>query len=255
VKHEILIVSYWRDFPWLDFAIRSLDRFSAGFGITVVVPTGYEALPRQFLEKTKNLRWQVRSDAEPAGLGQLFSQVTKCSADVFVPKGTDVVTFFDSDCILTGHLTPDMLMKCGKPECWYETFESLNAHSGDSRIWQPVIEENLRFSVPVETMCRFPLSYPIGLFPRVRSHIEEVHRKRFADYVFNTGRNEFPQRFCESDVLGGYAWVKCPEIFHWTNVNTDHLDRLPLIQFWSHGGFDFVKNGEKQRDTIARILG
>lgn len=256
MTHELLIVSYWRDYPWLAHAIRSLDRFSEGFGVTVVVPNGHAATPTALLGRTRNLpRWQVRTDAEPPGLGQLFSQVTKVSADVFVPPDTKLVTFFDSDCILTGKFTPDMLYKHGKPEMLYRRFEKLYELDLPSKIWHPVIEENLKFSVPVETMCRFPMSYPVELFPEVRAHIEKVQKKRFADYVFGTGKNSWPQKFCESNVLGGYAYVKRPELYTWTDVDAGVHDSMPLRQFFSHGGFNHMVEGRTQRDIITQHIG
>lgn len=240
MKYEFLILSYYRDFPWLRYCLRSIEKFARGFGVTVVVPRGQVRPVLDGFEEMPSIQLkQLKEDTEPEGLGQLFSQVNKCSADVFVSPDTEFVFFIDSDCLITHPLTPEMFFRDGKPVMPYNTYEHLVKHNCGSMIWQEVIKKNLGFYPKCEFLRQMPLVYPRALFPALRRFVEARHNMRFADYVFSTGKNSWPQNFCESNDLGAYAWERMHDSYYWLNLDEGNTINHPRVtQFWSHGGFD-----------------
>lgn len=260
MKHEFLMVSYQKDFPWLWHALRAVKKNARGYGLTIVVPTGQSDPVKEMLQKLA-LHGKVHEDTEPAGLGQLFSQVTKCSADVFVSPDCQFVHFLDSDTLVQYPCTPDKFFRDGKPMMRYNSYEHLVQHGCGSVVWKKVVEDNLGFPVGHEFMRNTPMVYPRALFPALRAHVEQVHNKQFASYVFGTGRNAWPQLFCESNDLGAFAWEKMHDIYHWVNLDTDEgraIPYTPFVQFFSHGGFDRpcdFGNRETPREMIRKLIG
>lgn len=246
MKHEFFIVSYYKDFPWLRHCLRSINKFCTGYGVTIVVPQGQIRAPLDYLEECPNIAFkQVKEDIEPEGVGQLFSQVTKCSADVFISRDCEFVHFIDSDCLVPFSMTPEMYFRDGKPIMPYNSYDHLRECGCGTAIWQEIVEKNLGFKPVNEFMRQMPMVYPRALFSALRHHVEDQHKLRFADYVFGTGKNSWPQLFCESNDLAAYAWEKMHDAYYWMNLDKgpeNDIERAQVIQFWSHGGFDHPIN-------------
>ena len=229
---EIFIVSYLRDKPWLEFNLRSIEKFCKGFaGVTVLVPElEFQAFSDANLHRLTALTLKTYDRPEPESHWHLRHQVEKCYADVWCPAA-DFILHTDSDCIFTEPVTPEDYFENGKPVMLHEAYSMLPA----TIPWKAVTELALGFPVQQETMRRHPQVNPAGVYEAVRSHIAGVHKMDFRDYVMRC-KADFPWGFSEHNAIGAFALHDATwrERYHWIDLATQKAPKDKLIQFWSH---------------------
>jgi hypothetical protein len=202
MKAEILLVTYAPDFDFTSYTLRSIAKFGRGFaGITIVVPYKDGDL---FAPLAKKHGCNLRLFYEAAGKGFLHHQVVKCEADLWCPKGTDLVVHIDSDCVFKEPFSVDTFMNGGgKPILLRERYADF-AHYGARASWQKCVEHALGIEMPWETMVRHPGVFWTKMYREMRTWIEDRHGYPFTQYVL-LQRNEFPQTFAEFPTIGGFA--------------------------------------------------
>lgn len=259
MKVDILLVTCGKDLGWARCGLRSIQKFARGFNRTVVVcPTAdleaFNALRAEFPAGT----FDLLPFEEWPGKGMLHHEVQILWADEICPEA-DYVVHFDSDNIFTAETTPELFFIGGKPTVPYIPWtchqpaerpvvtaqDAVDFMAGKYSVnwcryaWKFAAEAALGFATPWSVMCGIPLIFPRVVYPLARMAIETHTRQPFEDYVRGC-RNEFPQSFCEFDLLGSVLQKYAPGEAHWWNVN--EAGPLPAyrntMQFWSHGGFD-----------------
>lgn len=207
MKSEILIVTYAKDYDFTALTLKSLVKFAQGFsGITLVVP--YQDGER-FKPLARRHDATLRTFYESAGKGFLHHQVCKCEADLWCPKGTDLIFHFDADCITKEPFSPSDFQRNGKPILVRERFEDFQ-HYAARYSWRKCVEHALGVEMEWETMVRHPNVFWADMYAPMRHHIEQRHGYPFTQYVL-LQRNEFPQSFAEFPTIGGYALAFQPE--------------------------------------------
>lgn len=237
---DIFIVSYKRDFSYLEYCLRSIDKFCNGFNaLRILVPNQDVLEANQLVNRAmKRLPFfvEVLGGNEWPGKGMLWHLCQIMRADEWCPDA-DFILHFDSDCIFTLPITPETFFKDGKPILRYETWESIGKRRGDVLIWKPVVEACLPFPVPYETMRCHPAVHCRGLYRVARDLIETKTQRPVDFYIRNSGQNQWPQKFCEFITLGNVAMVYFKERYYlWDcskNVFPDWQE-IPVQQFWSH---------------------
>lgn len=201
MKAEILIVTYAKDYDFTALTLKALAKFAKGFaGITLVVPYSDGERFRHLARKHDA---SLRTFYEAAGKGFLHHQVCKCEADLWCPKGTDLVVHLDADCITKEPFTPQDFMRNGKPILMREHFDDFQ-HYAARHSWRKCVEHALGISMEWETMVRHPSVFWADMYGPMRRHVEQRHGYPFTQYVL-LQRNEFPQTFAEFPTIGGYA--------------------------------------------------
>ena len=201
MKAEILLVTYAPDYDFTSYTLRSIAKFGSGFsGITIVVP--YRDMER-FAPLAKQHGCTLRGFYEAAGKGFLHHQVCKCEADLWCPRGTDLVVHIDADCVFKEPFTLETFLKDGKPILLRERYEDF-AHYPARASWQNCVEHALGVKMPWETMVRHPGVFWTGMYREMRDRIETVHVIPFTQYVL-LQKNDFPQTFAEFPTIGGFA--------------------------------------------------
>jgi hypothetical protein len=220
---EILILSWAPDARWLEYALKSIQRFAKGFSVvTVVYPNRDDDLLRPVC---------VRGDAKPyphqeppPPLGHLAQNLAKCKADLYCPDASHIL-HVDSDCIFTADATPDSFFLYDRPVLvrrhWHD--------AGDALYWREPTRRALGWEPPYETMAAPAIIYDARLYPLVRRHVSELHGRPFDDYVMGC-RPTFPYGFCEHNALGGYAIERARELC--TIVDAPWASNVR--QLWSH---------------------
>lgn len=246
---EILIVTYRKDFPWLMYCLRSIQRFCKGFSrVVILVPQGDVDLLFQMMatEKTDNpeLLIHVKDYYETPGKGMVQHMAMMAKADQFVLPDTKYVLHCDADCIFKMPTTPEHYFWNDKPYQIIRTWDSLTTEDprvpgskvvSDCLQWRQPTAIQLGFDSPFYTMCMNTAVFPIGFYKRYRDHIENVHRRDF-DQVILAGRNEFPQTSMDWTAMGAYAERHMHDQFHWFDVATPPYPVDRKQAFWSHGG-------------------
>lgn len=273
MKHQVLIASYAKDFPWLGPCLKSLKQFSRGFLSPVVVVTSEDYLAAIDVAREYNAEALVRVKDGPKEHGFLRAQIVMMMGDVFCPEA-DMVHLWGSDCFAFTEFTPEHFMRNGKAEMLVNSYDFLRVHHPSTLCWLPGVERILRMTPKHEYMRRIPLLYPKELYQPFRTFVEYLHGKSFEAVIY--GNAEFKD-CSESNLLGAYAWENTRDAYEWIDMDFDevtgcHLKTVdllhpsPVAQFWSHGGLDLVCDryntlpdgsntfGRTARDTMGLVF-
>lgn len=239
---HILIVTHAKDLPWLQYALKAIDRHLAGFsGVTVAHPEDqYDA----FKAATERHQVLLHPYPETVGKGMLLHMAKMAEADLIVPHGTGHVLHMDSDCIFHTSSTPEDFFTDGRPDYLFRPYESLisvdprnprNKVISDCYQWKNHTERQLGFKCDAYTMTRHPTVFPASFYAPYRKHLTAIHRMPYRDW-FLTGRNQHPQDRMDFTAMGAWAKRYMPEKFHWIDVSAGPYPKDRLRAYWSHGG-------------------
>ncbi len=145
---DILIRSYSRDFPWLSYALRSVQKFATGFRDVVIVIPDTDDLPNLTVEKVVKVR-----DTMP---GYMAQQWSKLNAPAY--SDADAFLYMDSDCIFTEPVTPETFMTDGRVNWLHTPFDKVGEDA--RRAWFEVMKKCIGEEPQHEMMRRHPQLIP-----------------------------------------------------------------------------------------------
>jgi hypothetical protein len=253
LRMEILIVTHARDIPFLEYCIKSIRKFTSGFnGVTIAAPdTEMSAFAKFASNDVKVVHY-----ADVPGKGMLRHLAIKCRADEMCPTA-DAVLHMDADCMFWDEATPDDFMSAGRLILVRERYDDLT--NPNRRFWRDGVQRAVGFRPEWETMVRHPQVYPVDLYRWVRKLVEATNGMPF-DHFVTTGKNEFPQSFCEFNTIGAVGVRDFAERFTFVNydpakdagecgVSMKHTSfqylyragRDKVVEMWSHGGAEAYK--------------
>jgi len=225
---EIFVVSCAKHFPWLEYCLRSIDKYCAGFaGVTVLVPSSDDLLAASFHFSGK---WFIGEEWPDKGMLWHMAQIMK--ADHWCPDA-DFILHTDSDCMFVEPVTPDDYFENGKPILYHQSFKTLGVKHPDVLRWQKVVQDCVMFKVTQETMRRHPAVHHRKVYSAARHEIESKTKMQWDKYI-ESQRNEFPQTFCEFVTLGNVAMHYYPKEYTLLDMEKNAWPPQKLVQFWSH---------------------
>lgn len=232
---DILIRSYYKDFKWLQYCLRSIDKYCRGFRhIILVVPqSSLERLYWLGITCNKIIACTNYSDDY---LGQ---QVTKMYADTLTDA--DFICHVDSDCIFYRPLFPQDLFKKDKLSIALTHYTQLP----DDIFWKTVAQKFLKQEVEYNFMRRQPHTFPRWIYQKVRDYASMWHQIDMESYILSQGH----QAFSEFNILGAYAYYYHPNEFTWIEMSKNDPNEMFCRWYWSWGGIQ-----PHIYDEIQRIL-
>lgn len=226
MKATILIVTFARDFAYLQFCLKSIVKFCKGFSVRVLVPTPdfaqAEAMVHRGLRDKGFTEASVQSYDEWPELGFLHHMAQIMRADEWCPDA-DFICHVDADCIFTAPVTPETYIKDGKPYMRYEYFSKLGVRHPGAAAWQAPTQACLPFLVTKETMRCHPGVYHRGVYAEARRQVELKTKMPCDDYIKSTGRNAYPQLFVEFVTLGNVALHCFPDKYEAVEQTGDRV--------------------------------
>ena len=204
---DIFIRTYYKDLQWLQYSLRSIEKYTAGFRKTILV------VPRSSAER---LRWagldrhaetHICEDFADDYLGQ---QITKLHADRY--SDADLICHVDSDCLFRRRTAPKDFFSNGKivvPMVSYRAFPQ-------ERGWQKLAEKFMCCQVEYDFMRRQPFLFPRWLYGAMRDHAQHLHNQSLYDYVIS----QPPGGFSEYNALGAFAYYFHCDEFVWSERTT-----------------------------------
>ena len=244
---EILIVTYRKDFPWLEYALRLIRKHAPGFqGVTVAVPTQDRAMAAQVIDRVDIIARLV-DYPEPEGKGFLNHEAMMARADELVPAGTRYVFHMDADCMMKMPNDVRHYFLNDKPIYIYRTWESLISTDprdptqkvvSDCMMWKAPTEEQIGYISNQYTMCRHPTVFPIEFYRKYREHIEGVHRTSFMQYMLSGLHNSHPQDRMDYTAMGQVAYTFMKDHFEWINCHNADYPADRMKAYHSHSGFN-----------------
>lgn len=227
---EILIVTYWKDFPWLAYCLRCIQKHCSGFsGVTLALPgRDFEKLVKEVSPQVPDgpLRIRLKTFDEAPGKGMLHHMAMMASADLLVPAGTKYVLLHDSDGMFKMHSTPEHFFWEDKPYYLIRTWASLGVLdrrypvarvASDCAMWKGPTDAQLGWDTEYYTMCVNTQVLPIEFFEPYREYLEKRHRQPFVQYM-TSGKNDWPQSIMDHTAMGAWALKFMPERFRWFDV-------------------------------------
>jgi hypothetical protein len=227
-KTDIFIKTYPKDYPWLEYCLRSIVKFASGFRRVIVISPdtnfGFE-IPR-------GIEVQLVQDREP---GYLWQQAVKLRADAYTDA--DEILFMDSDCIFTEQVSPETF-KRGDKVLWMMTPWSEVTDQNAREQWLPSMTRFLGHVPAYEFMRRHPFLFPRWLFDELRKFCDFMHGMDLDKYIMNSGA------FSEFNSAGGYAFSAHNDKFVWMDTSKEASPPVVVMQHWSHGGLDDAAKGK-----------
>ncbi len=236
---DLLIVTFNRDFPYLKYCLRSVDKFARGFTqVRILVPhEDVNAVTEMIaaMPKTSPTPMMALGYAEKPGKGMLWHMRQIMYADTW--STADVIAHMDADCVFDSEVDPAIhfMDPNGRIILRYEPFNSIiKRHDSMSR-WQECTQKILPFPVRHETMRAHPEVYHRSTYELARDLVQHKVNMRIDEYILSC-ENTFPQTFCEHVTLGNVAIEKQSHLYH----PVRQLDDTPtphnrIFQAWSHG--------------------
>lgn len=259
---QIFIVTYARDFPYLVYCLRSIEKFASGFSaISILVPDhDLKDLRKIVADYKGDIPIFTYDETEWPEKGFLWHECQIVRADEWCPDA-EFIAHIDPDCIFTEQVTPDTFFKGGKPILRFEAFETIGVRHPSILRWKEACDRCLPFPVEVECMRGHPEIYHHGLYKECRRLMELKTGLPVDDYI-KQQVNQFPQTFTEFPTLGAVAHHSFQSLYSLHDCakqeNPDMQD-WPIIQFWSHSPpnkpQDIWIKGQKNNVTPEHVIG
>lgn len=235
---DIFIKSTPKDYEWLSYCRRSIDKFATGFGkVILVIPKSEEGSPESIGLYVNgviddwmpgNHKIQIKAIEVPE-YGEdhyLSQQVFKMHAGTF--SDADYFLYIDSDTIFTKPVTPETFFKDGKPIWLMTPWQD----AGDLP-WKAIMQKFMGREPPFEFMRRMGQVIPRWLLIKFREFCEEKHGMTLDKYIMSQ-----PSRsFSEFNVIAFYAYEFHRDKFTWidtSKVPESEWPELVVDQRWSH---------------------
>jgi hypothetical protein len=219
---DIFIKSYYKDFKFLNYCLKSIEKNVVGYNkIVLVIPEQDEQELIKLIDKHLKLKIELVKVKE-YGNGYLFQQWIKISAYKYC--SSEKIMYVDSDCIFHNYID---LSSIDKPEILYTLYSKV----GDALCWKQPTENFMNEAVEFEFMRRNGLIY-------LRDTLVKINELK--PNLENTIMSL--QAFSEFNAMGAYAFKNEKE--NYSFVNTDEWTYTePLVkQYWSWGGIGSVED-------------
>lgn len=246
---DIFIKTYPKDYPWLKYCLRSIDKFCTGFRRVVIVSP--ETKSKEFLDAITGFKINVLPICNPNEMadGYLFQQSVKLHADEY--SDAEWFLHLDSDTIFTVRVTPQTYLSDGK-FVWMMT-----PYGRSETPWQPITEKFIVAPVQYEFMRRFPFLLPRWIYKAIRNWCIDKHQMTMQTYISVQPEREFS----EFNALGAFAWLFHQDKFSWVDtsqVAEKDWPALTVDQQWSHnpiptGKWDKILSEGHQEHLTAHL--
>lgn len=225
---DIFIKTRSLDYPWLEWCVRSICKFTSGLRSVFLLSP--EPISGLLIDQGLPNGWtgHTSPDKEP---GYLWQQVCKLHAD----EHTDAewILFMDSDCVFTRPVSPSDFIHDGKP-IWLYT--PLDQARPDQHVWAPVMEKFLGRKPQHEFMRRHPFIVQRWMLEEFRKFCQYRHGKTLEEYIMGEADpgNHLALKFSEWNCLGFFLWEYHRDKVAWF---VDSEAGAPCIyQGFTHGG-------------------
>lgn len=219
MKVDLFIRSYDGDAEWLQYCLRSIQRFATGFRRTVVVVPNGHTPPTGDVETVFHV----------AEVGDQYcqQQSDKMQADHF--SDADFITFTDSDTVFTRPVTPnDLICPSGKVGWLYTPYASLGEQGST---WKRITEKMMKRPVEMEMMRRHPFTAPRWALQEFRAWVHRTHGISMERYFLT----QLNRECSEFNFLGAYLWFHHRDKVEWQNTD-ENMGTTFCLQHYSWGG-------------------
>jgi hypothetical protein len=238
---DIVIRTYWRDFDWLVFSLRSIERYCRGFRrVIVIVPGSSVPWLRRHPPLPPFVQLRTCTDFSDDYLGQ---QVTKLNVDR--ESDAEFICHVDADCVFTREACPADLIIDGRPRIYVRRVSDLPRHWP----WTAPTADFLGEMPTHDFMQCPPFVYPAWLYSKLREWTQRAKGVSLDEWVLSRP----PRGFSEFNALGAFAYSCFPDRFIWIRADDIGEEERACHWFWSRERPDpaVVSNFEGAADAKA----
>src|SRR3990167_1930136 len=252
MKTSILIVTHAKDKEWLEPCLKSIFKFCSGFHeVVVALPNRDKAELFPILTRYPVKSWGFD---EVEGHGFNHHQAVICMADQ-ICEDADLILHVDVDCMFVEPVTLQDYIINDKPVLLIENYERFRTVHPGVFYWKQCTEKALGMPCTYETMRRHPAVHWKETYCKTREMVESAHKKPFLQYMLEQ-KDSFPQTVSEFNMLGSVAAHFYKDRYHIIDLEHQARPKDKLIQFWSHGGLNYICDKNhwlvKNRTVTAR---
>lgn len=244
---DIFIKTHAADHDWLEWCLKSIQKYATGFNRIVLMDTDSFCLTNEwFLRSFRNKELPVGVCMVTGGNGQpgyLAQQKEKLYADSHSPNA-DFILFMDSDCVFTKPVKPQDFIRDRKP-IWLKTPFG-NARE-DQQVWKPIMAKFVGKEPQHEFMRRHPFCLPRWAFEELRNFCRYRHGMELADYIMAQAVPGKMLTFSEWNCAGFFLHEFHYDKVAWIDTTKDEVPEAMAYQGFTHAG-----EGRKQED-IAKF--
>lgn len=225
---EIFIVSYAPDIPYLEYNLRSINKFCEGFsGTTVLVPEqDRKEFERLLLYTAKPFTLKTYKVPKDKKKWHIAHQLQKMYADQWCPDA-DYILHTDSDCVFTKPTTPADYFRDGKPILCIEPFDRIGNNP-----WKPVIDAALNIDSKYETMRRHGAIHHKASYVEFRSEMKDLHGDLHKWWM--SQKADYPWGVTEFNFIGNFVVTYPNHGYTFIDVSKELPPENHIFQFWSH---------------------
>lgn len=267
MKVSIFIVSHPRDYSWLRYCLKSIEKFATGFHEICLMIPDVDTGAREFIKIVSSYVGQAPLRIVPfdewPGKGMMHHEWLIVSADKHCPDA-DFILHTDSDCIFIETVQPSDYFVGDKPVLIYATYDWVvrKFRNENYRHWKTATQNAIGGINEFEFMRRHPAVHARAVYSKTRGLIA-IHTGKEPSAYVRSCRDAFPHEFCEFVTLGEVAWRHFRKDYYWLNQAIDHWPKDKLAQFWGHGPLnvaqDVALNGGHitmvPQEFIDKVLG
>lgn len=232
----LFLKTYHKDFIWLPYLFRSINKFVTGFDHMVIIvdtPAEERELKDMRILPT-GFKVDVAVCSRPHDFhGYVFQQYVKLKA--FDYLHTDYIMYVDSDCLFQRPFNPsDLLTEDGRPIIYKTHYSRIDSP------WKPITEQAVGYPVEWEYMRRHPFMYHRDTLVKLFEFKQDI-------YDYTRVRSQ-AREFSEFNYIGAYAEKFEPSWYHFQDTEFGLPDPF-IYQSWSWGGLTDV-----EREKMEEIL-
>lgn len=231
---DIFIKSYHKDFKWLFYSLKSIEKYARNVNKIIIV------IPENEVKLFK-LKLPLNAELFPVaekGNGYLFQQYIKLSAHHF--SSADFIMFMDSDCVFTKEIDLKSLIENGNPRILMTRYEDLCDSQGKPLTpWRKPTEKALGRTVEYEFMRRNFLLYKRSTLV----NFEHWFPYNLKDYILSQ------VTFSEFNVIGAYAYFFEHDEYDFVDTRDWEFEEGFGKQYWSLSGLT-----AQEREELDSLL-
>lgn len=214
---DLFVKTYPKDYKWLPYMIRSVQKHCTGFRRLVLISDEIEQLKQLGLENylttmkidykcapmvtAKPINEQKLKIFAGVGAGYVWQQLVKLRWYLY--SDADFAFMIDSDTIVHKPLSADSLFVANKPKWFLESWNSPRVKACGSTIWKPLLDHVFQTNVLYEAMCQQGFIVSRQLAIQFEHFIRVRFGKDLESFVF-----ESPHNVSEYNLLGTFALMQ-----------------------------------------------
>ena len=232
---DIFIKTYYKDFCWLEYALKSIKKFGSGFRSIVIVTDEGHTIPSEILDiMPVKVFYVPLPKKQPSyvehGLGYLWQQYIKLTWYNYTDA--DNVYIVDSDQMFSTPTTPEHFKTDGKFHWVYQDW----AKAGTCICWKESTDKLIGRPTIYDSMCAFGFILQRDTTIALRNFLLSTHG---GTDIWDILCSKNMKTCSEFNIFGSFIDIyDRQEYTKLINIDTSSIHNSTIITDWSWGSLN-----------------